>query len=116
MFDEQMTKKQIKGKEYVLKTVDKLFKAGYLHDDIIQIMISVIAEVIYQKKIDNILSRLSQDNFWEEYAKQTGTDISLEAILKRNGVYSNEKLKEAQEISSRRRLHKGKNHYLKKNK
>lgn len=51
---------------------------------------------------------LSQDWFWENFEKHTGIDISLEAILKRNGVYSEEKLKEAQEISNRNRIAQGK--------
>lgn len=67
---------------------------------------------IKQKKKNESKSKieyiLEQDWFWEIFEEQTGMDISLEAILKRNGVYSEETLKEAQQMSNKNRIAKGK--------
>lgn len=58
-----------------------------------------------EQKIDYILS---QDWFWAIFEKRTGIDISLESILKRNGVYSEENLKKVQQMSNKNRIAKGK--------
>lgn len=51
------------------------------------------------QKIDYLLS---QDWFWEAYQRKTGADISLEGLLKSNGVYSEENLKLAERIVKER--------------
>ena len=67
---------------------------------------------IKQKKKNESKSKLEyileQDWFWEMWQEQTGIDMSLKAILKRNSVCSEERLKEAQQMSNKNRIAKGK--------
>lgn len=64
-----------------------------------------IKQLSAEEIIDYILC---QDGFWNKFTKYTGIDMSLEAILKRNGVYSEEKLRKAKQISNKNRIANGK--------
>lgn len=87
-------------KDIGIKVIKELYNLGYTEEEILQILISQTTKTAFDKltpdqKIDYLLS---QDWLWEAYQRETGADISIEGILKRNGVYSDEKMKLAEQI------------------